>query len=126
MLPQEKLEKVKALKENGKIIFVGDGINDSPVLAEASFGISMKDAAEIANSSADGILISNNISKIPNMIKVARKTMNIIKFNIAFSLIIKAIVLTLGVLGYAPIWLAIIADTGVSMLTVLNSVRILK
>lgn len=126
LLPQEKLEKVKALKENGKIIFVGDGINDSPVLAEASFGISMKDAAEIANSSADGILISNNISKIPNMIKVARKTMNIIKFNIAFSLIIKAIVLTLGVLGYAPIWLAIIADTGVSMLTVLNSVRILK
>ena len=126
LLPQEKLEKVKALKENGEIIFVGDGINDSPVLAEASFGISMKDAAEIANSTADGILISNNISKIPDMIKVARKTMNIIKFNIAFSLIIKVVVLTLGVLGYAPIWLAIIADTGVSMLTILNSIRILK
>ena len=126
LLPQEKLEKVKALKENGEIIFVGDGINDSPVLAESSFGISMKDAAEIANNTADGILISNNISKIPDMIKVARKAMNIIKFNIVFSLIIKAVVLILGVLGYAPIWLAIIADTGVSMLTVLNSVRILK
>lgn len=126
LLPQEKLEKVKVLKENGEIIFVGDGINDSPVLAEASFGISMKDAAEIANNTADGILISNNISKIPDMIKLARKAMKIIKFNIVFSLIIKAVVLTLGVLGYAPIWLAIIADTGVSMLTVLNSVRILK
>lgn len=126
LLPQEKLEKVKELKKEGKVIFVGDGINDSPVLAEASFGISMRDAAEIANNTADGILISNNISKIPDMIKVARKTMNIIKFNIAFSLIIKAVVLTLGVLGHAPIWLAIIADTGVSMLTVLNSVRILK
>ena len=126
MLPQYKLEKVKQLKENGEIIFVGDGINDSPVLAEASFGISMGDAAEIANSTADAILISNRISSIPNMIKISRKTMNIIKFNITFSLVMKAIVLILGVLGYAPIWLAIIADTGVSMLTVLNSVRILK
>ena len=86
----------------------------------------MGEGAEIANSVADGILMSNNISKIPNMIKITRKTMNIVKFNIAFSLIIKLIVLMLGVLGYAPIWLAIIADTGVSMLTVLNSVRILK
>lgn len=126
LLPQEKVEKLKDLKQNGEIIFVGDGINDSPVLAEASFGISMKDASEIANSTADGILISNNISKIPDMIKVARKTMNIIKFNITFSLLIKLIVLILGVLGYAPIWLAIIADTGVSLLTVLNSVRILN
>lgn len=126
LLPQDKREKVKELKKNSNIIFVGDGINDSPVLAESSFGISMGDASQIANNVADGILISNNISKIPTMIKIARKTMNIVKFNIAFSLIIKAIVLTLGVLGYAPIWLAIIADTGVSMLTVLNSVRILK
>lgn len=126
LLPQDKQKKVKELKEKSKIIFVGDGINDSPVLAEASFGISMGEGAEIANSVADGILMSNNISKIPNMIKITRKTMNIVKFNIAFSLIIKLIVLMLGVLGYAPIWLAIIADTGVSMLTVLNSVRILK
>ena len=107
LLPQYKLEKVKQLKENGEIIFVGDGINDSPVLAEASFGISMGDAAEIANSTADAILISNRISSIPNMIKISRKTMNIIKFNITFSLVMKAIVLILGVLGYAPIWLKI-------------------
>ena len=126
LLPQDKSEKVKELKKNSNIIFVGDGINDSPVLAESSFGISMGDATQIANNVADGILISNNISKIPTMIKIARKTMNIVKFNISFSLIIKAIVLILGVLVYAPIWLAIIADTGVSMLTVLNSVRILK
>lgn len=126
LLPQDKLQKVEKLKENGEIIFVGDGINDSPVLLEASFGISMGEGTEIANNIADGILISNNISKIPSMIKIARKTMNIIKFNIVFSLIIKAIVLLLGILGYAPIWLAIVADTGVSLLTVLNSIRILK
>lgn len=126
LLPQDKLEKVKKLKENGEIIFIGDGINDSPVLIEASFGISMGEGAEIASNMADGILISNNISTITNIIKIARKTMNIVKFNILFSLIVKAIVLTLGVLGYAPIWLAIVADTGVSLLTVLNSVRIFK
>lgn len=126
LLPKQKLEKVKELKDNGKVIFIGDGINDSPVLAEADFGISMGEAAEIASSTADGILISNNISSLPRIIQTAKKSMRIIKFNIAFSLIVKVIVLTLGILGIAPVWLAIVADTGVSLLTVLNSVRILK
>lgn len=126
LLPQDKLEKVKALKEQGEILFVGDGINDSPVLAEASFGISMGEGAEIASNTADAILISNHLSTIPKAIKIARKAIHIIWANILFSLIVKAIVLTLGVLGIAPIWLAIIADTGVSLLTVLNSVRIFR
>ena len=86
----------------------------------------MGEAAEIASSTADGILISNNISSLPRIIQTAKKSMRIIKFNIAFSLIVKVIVLTLGILGIAPVWLAIVADTGVSLLTVLNSVRILK
>ncbi|MFR0822763.1 MAG: heavy metal translocating P-type ATPase [Clostridia bacterium] len=126
LLPQDKLEKVKALKEKGKVIFVGDGINDSPVLAVSDFGISMGEATEIANSTADAILISNRISSIPKMIQIARKTMHIIQFNIFFSLVVKAIILTLGMMGNAPVWLAIIADTGVSLITVLNSVRIMK
>lgn len=126
LLPKQKLEKVKELKENGKVIFIGDGINDSPVLAEADFGISMGEGTEIASSTADGILISNNISSLPKIIKTAKKSMRIIKFNIAFSLIVKVVVLTLGIMGIAPVWLAIVADTGVSLLTVLNSVRILK
>lgn len=126
LLPQDKLEKVKTIKERGSIIFVGDGINDSPVLAEANFGISMGEGAEIASNTADAILISSRISTIPKAIKIARKTIHIIWANILFSLIIKAIVLTLGILGIAPIWLAIVADTGVSLLTVLNSVRILS
>lgn len=126
LLPKQKLEKVKELKENGKVIFIGDGINDSPVLAEADFGISMGEGTEIASSTADGILISNNISSLPKIIKTAKKSMRIIKFNIVFSLIVKVVVLTLGIMGIAPVWLAIVADTGVSLLTVLNSVRILK
>ena len=126
LLPKQKLEKLKELKEKGKILFIGDGINDSPVLAEADFGISMGEGTEIASNSADGILISNNIGMLPNIIKTAKKSICIVKFNIAFSLIIKAIVLALGILGIAPIWLAIVADTGVSLLTVINSVRIFK
>ena len=100
LLPKQKLEKEKKLKENGKVIFIGDGINDSPVLAESDFGIAMGDASEIAESSADALLISNNIGNLPNIIKIAKKSMRII-FNIAFSLIVKAIVLTLGVIRYS-------------------------
>lgn len=98
LLPKQKLENVRKLKENGKVIFIGDGINDSPVLAESDFGIAMGDASEIAESSADALLISNNISSLPNIIKTSKKTMRIIKFNISFSLLVKAIVLTLGVM----------------------------
>ena len=126
LLPQEKLAKVKELKKDGKVAFVGDGINDSPVLAEANFGISIGEGTEIANNTADGILISNKIGSIPEIIKIAKKSMKIIKTNIAFSLILKALVLTLGVLGYAPVWLAVAADTGVTLLTVLNSMRIFR
>lgn len=126
LLPDQKQEKIKIMKKKGKVIFVGDGINDSPVLAEANFGISMEEGSEIANSTADGILISNNLETIPKAIKTSRKTMNIIKFNIIFSLIIKLVVLTLGIVGIAPVWLAVVADTGVSFITILNSIRIFR
>lgn len=126
LLPKDKLDKVKELKNDGNVIFVGDGINDTPVLAEANFGISIGEGTEIANNTADGILISNNIGSIPEIISIAKKCMNIIKFNITFSLAMKLIVLLLGIIGIAPIWLAIIADTGVTLLTIINSVRIFK
>ncbi len=126
LLPKEKQDKIKVLKKDSKVIFVGDGINDGPVLATADFGISMGKGTEIANNVSDSILISNKISIIPKCIKDAKKTMGIVKFNIAFSLIIKFVVLTLGVVGIAPMWSAVIADTGVSSLTILNSVRIYK
>lgn len=126
LLPKQKQEAVKKLKKKGKVIFVGDGINDSPVLAEADFGIAMKGAAEMAEVAADGIFISNRLEELPNILSIAKKTIRIIKENILFSLMIKIVVLTLGFVGIAPIWLAVVADTGVSLLTVLNSIRILK
>ena len=124
LLPQEKLEKLEGLKQKGKTIFVGDGINDSPVLATADFSISMGEGTEIANDTADSILISNNLSAIADSIKISKKTMEIMKVNIAFSLIVKAIVLIAGIIGIAPIWLAVFADVGVTLITVLNSIRI--
>lgn len=127
LLPKDKLTVIEELKKTDeKVIFVGDGINDSPVLASSSFGIAMGAGASIASITADGILISNNISTIPNIIKTARRVMNVVKANIIFSLIVKAIVLILGAFGMAPIWLAILADTGVTFLTVLNAVKNIK
>ena len=127
LLPQDKLLVIEELKKrNEKVIFVGDGINDSPVLASSNFGIAMGAGTNIASITADGILISNNISTLPSIIKTARRAMKVVKANIIFSLIIKAIVLTLGGFGIAPIWLAILADTGVTFLTVLNAVKNIK
>lgn len=124
LLPQEKLEKINLLKKQGKTIFVGDGINDSPVLAASDFGISMGEGTEIASNTADSILISNNLEAIPESINIGKKTVKIMKENIVFSLAMKLIVLTAGVLGFAPVWLAVFADVGVTIITVINAIRI--
>lgn len=124
LLPQEKLEKINLLKKQGKTLFVGDGINDSPVLAASDFGISMGEGTEIASNTADSILISNNLEAIPESINIGKKTVRIMKENIIFSLAMKLIVLTAGVLGVAPVWLAVFADVGVTIITVINAIRI--
>lgn len=124
LLPKEKLEKIELLKKEGKTIFVGDGINDSPVLATADFSISMGEGTEIANDTSDSILISNNLNAIVSSIKTSKKTMKILKTNIIFSLLVKAIVLIAGIIGVAPIWLAVFADVGITLITVLNSIRV--
>lgn len=126
LLPAQKREVVEQLKKKDTVIFVGDGINDSPVLASSDFGIAMGAGTQIAGNVADSILLSNNIGKIPQITQIARRTMNVVKVNIIFSLFIKSIVLLLGFLGVAPIWLAILADTGVTFITVLNSIRIFR
>ena len=127
LLPQEKQKKILQLKENGyNIIFVGDGINDGPVLASANLGMSMGVGTEIANQISDCILMTNKISVIPDAIKIAKKTLKIVKLNVGFSLFVKLIVFILGIMGIAPMWLAVLADTGVTMITVANSMRIFK
>ena len=124
LMPDGKVEEINKLKKLGKVIFIGDGINDSPVLATSDFGIAMGEGTDIAETTADSILISNNVSSLPQIIKVARKTLRIVNENITISLLAKLIVLTLGVVGIAPVWLAVAADTGITLLTVINSIRI--
>ena len=124
LMPEDKVEEINKLKEEGKAIFIGDGINDSPVLATSDFSIAMGEGTDIASTTADSILISNNISSLPQIIKVARKTIRIVNENITISLLAKLIVLILGILGIAPVWLAVAADTGITLITVINSIRI--
>ena len=126
LLPDGKVKEVKNIKENNKVIFIGDGINDSPVLATADFGIAMGAGTDIAGTAADSILISNNINALPRIIQIARRTLKIVNENITISLLAKLIVLVLGIVGIAPVWLAVAADTGITLLTVLNSIRIFR
>lgn len=127
LLPQDKVNHMKAVKEESKsAIYVGDGINDAPVLAMSDCGIAMGLGSEAAIEAADAVLTSGNLKALPKAVKLARKTIKIAYFNISFALAFKAVVLVLAAFGYAPMWLAVVGDTGVALLCILNAVRVLK
>lgn len=127
LLPHDKVNLVKIEIDNGNTcVFVGDGINDAPVMAISNCGVAMGLGSEAAIESADMVLSSGDLVRLPDAVKISRKTMNIVKTNIVFALVFKAIVIILAALGIAPMWLAVFADTGVSVLCVLNSTRLLK
>ena len=127
LLPSDKLDVVNKLKEQGKVAFVGDGINDAPVIAGSDLGIAMgKLGSDIAVETADIVLMNDEPTKLLDGIKIARKTTAIVKENVIFSIAVKLIVLVLSGMGIANMWLAVFADVGVSVIAVLNSVRMLK
>ena len=127
LLPEDKVSCVdKLIKENGSCCFVGDGINDAPVLTRSDCGIAMGLGSDAAIESADMVLSAENLSALPKAIRICRRTMATVGLNIAFSLLIKVLVITLAAFGIAPLWLAVVADTGVCLLCVLNSVRLIK
>jgi Cd2+/Zn2+-exporting ATPase len=130
LLPQDKVacveELLKTCTGNKKLAFVGDGINDAPVLSRADIGIAMGAlGSDAAIEAADIVLMDDDPLKIPKAIKISRKCLGIVKQNIAFALIVKAICLVLGALGMANMWVAIVADVGVMILAVLNAIRCL-
>ena len=124
LLPDEKLEKAELLKKDGALLYVGDGINDAPVMAVADCSVSMgKLGSAAAVEASDLVLISDNLRAIPRCVRIARKTRKIVTENIAFSIAMKVAFMALGVAGVMPLWLAVFADVGVMLLAVLNSLR---
>lgn len=126
LLPQDKLRELEAIrKQHGSVMFVGDGINDAPVLAGANVGAAMGSGSDAAIEAADVVFMTSSVTAIPESISIAKITSNIAKQNVVFALAIKALVMVLGLTGFANMWVAVFADTGVAMLCVLNSIRIL-
>lgn len=130
LLPQDKVSIVEQLLDrakahsSGKLAFVGDGINDAPVLARADVGVAMGGiGSDAAIESADIVLMDDRLTKLPTAIAIAKKTMNIVRQNIWFALLAKAIILVLGALGIANMWIAVFGDVGVMLLAVLNAMR---
>ena len=131
LLPDGKVEKVEQLlkekTEKGKLVFVGDGINDAPVLALADIGIAMGGlGADSAIEAADIVIMTDEPSKINTAINISKKTMRIVKQNIIFAIGIKIAVLILSAFGLSTMWEAVFADVGVSVIAIINSLRALK
>ena len=131
LLPADKVEQVEKMlsseDNDSKLAFVGDGINDAPVLMRADVGIAMGSlGSDAAIEAADIVIMDDDINKIPSVIGIARKTIRIVKENIVFALSVKVIILILGALGLTTMWLAVFGDVGVAVIAILNSMRALK
>ena len=127
LLPEDKLSELQKIREkDGSVMFVGDGINDAPVLA-ADVGAAMGSGADAAIEAADVVFMNSNMDAIPQAIALANKTGAVAMQNVIFAIGIKVIVMILGLTGiYTNMWLAVFADTGVAFLCILNSIRILR
>ncbi|WP_316636744.1 heavy metal translocating P-type ATPase [uncultured Ruminococcus sp.] len=127
LLPEDKVKTVEKLIDDcGSCAFVGDGINDAPVLSRATCGIAMGLGSDAAIESADMVLSSESLSSLPRAVRIARKTLSTVKANITFSLIVKALIIILAIMNIAPLWLAVFSDTGVCLLCILNAVRLIR
>ena len=142
LLPQDKVSVVEGLledlrrsagagdnadKKRGRLAFIGDGINDAPVLSVADVGIAMGSlGSDAAIEAADVVIMDDDIGRIPAVMGIARKTLGISRQNIAFALLVKFSCLILGALGIANMWVAVFADVGVAVICILNSMRMLK
>ncbi len=126
LLPEEKVSELQKIRNTyGNVMFVGDGINDAPVLAGADVGAAMGSGADAAIEAADVVFMSSSVEAIPQSLQIAKVTAAISKQNVIFAITIKVLIMILGLLGMANMWMAVFADTGVAVLCILNSIRIL-
>ena len=130
LLPEQKVEEVEKLldsEENRKLAFVGDGINDAPVLTRADVGVAMGGiGSDAAVEAADAVIMDDKPSKLATAIKISKKTVRIVRENIVFAIAVKVAVLALGAFGLAPIWSAVFADVGVMVIAVINALRTMR
>lgn len=127
LLPSDKSDELKKIKQEGITVYTGDGLNDAPVIVEADVGIAMGAlGSDAAIEAADIVIMDDDIAKLPTAIKISRKTMRLVKENIVFALTVKFAIMILGALGFANMWLAVFADVGVSIIAILNALRVQK
>ena len=131
LLPADKVERVEALlkekSDKGALVFVGDGINDAPVLSRADVGVAMGGmGSDAAIEAADVVFMDDKPSKLADAIRIARKTRGIVRQNVVFALAVKLLVMVLGAFGVANMWEAVFADVGVSVIAILNAMRALR
>ena len=128
LLPTDKAAVFAAEKEKGKrIAYVGDGINDAPVLALADVGVAMGGIGSAAAlEAADAVIMGDSLTRLPAVIRIARRTMRIVRQNIVFSLTVKLVIVLLSAIGVTGLWVAVFGDVGVCLLAVLNALRVMK
>ena len=127
LLPDEKLAQAEKLKKQGTLVYVGDGVNDAPVMAVADCAVSMgKLGSAVAVEASELVLVSDDLSALPRALQIARKTRKIVVQNIVFSIVMKGVFMAFGAIGLLPLSLAVFADVGVMLLAVCNSLRVRK